>query len=241
MGTQDNAVAVATPDPQNVAADNHENDDASPGILQTIWRHPMILACCLYANVGSLMYGFDNLSLSLCLSMSPFVEQFGILAGETYVVPAYWQSLWNALPQLMTGIGAWGAGPLADRFGRRSAFVAAGCLSAAGVAVVYTATTRPVFLGGKMVNALGLGMALTAGQIYIAEIAPIKFRGIALSIYTFTMVGLSVIPNYLLRMLMLMDRTSATLSARPWRSTVSRSWTSPRTRSSLPANGSGRA
>lgn len=180
--------ATAAADHQNAAVE-HDDNDVAPGILQVLWRHPMIIFCCLYANVGSLMYGFDNLSLSLCLSMAPFVEQFGIQVDGAYVIPAYWQSLWNAMPQLTTGIGAWAAGPLADRFGRRAAFVTAGCLSAAGVAIVYTASSRGVFLGGKMVNALGLGMALTTGQIYIAEIAPSKFRGIALSIYTFTMVG----------------------------------------------------
>jgi SP family general alpha glucoside:H+ symporter-like MFS transporter len=104
------------------------------------------------------------------------------------VVPAYWQSLWNALPQLTTGLGAWSSGFVADRFGRRASFLIAGILSVAGVAVVYTAPTNGQFLAGKMVNALGLGMALTAGQTYVAEIAPVKLRGIALSAYTLSMV-----------------------------------------------------
>lgn len=154
-------------DTQRVEAEHHDanNEDASPGILQVLWRHPVIWVCCLYANVGSLMYGFDNLSLSLCLSMAPFVEDFGIVVDGAYVVPAYWQSLWNALPQLMTGIGAWGAGPLADRFGRRVAFVIAGCLSAAGVAVVYTASTRSVFFGRQDGQRSETGHGLDDGSI----------------------------------------------------------------------------
>ncbi|CAK7238441.1 hypothetical protein SEUCBS140593_010691 [Sporothrix eucalyptigena] len=182
---EDKTAADAVSDPVNVTVEAEE--DGLRGILKTIFRHPMIIICCLYANVGSLMYGFDNLTLSLCLSMDPFLEQFGDLTDGAYVIPAYWQSLWNAMPQLTTGIGAWAAGPIADRFGRRAAFITAGFISAAGVAVVYTASTRGVFLGGKMLNAVGLGLALTTGQIYIAEIAPLKFRGVALSIYTFTM------------------------------------------------------
>lgn len=105
-----------------------------------------------------------------------------------YLIPAYWQSLWNALAQVATGLGAWAAGPISDRFGRRISFGVAGCLSVAGVAVVYTAGTPGSFLAGKMVNALGLGMALTTGQIYVSEITPLRIRGVALSAYAFCMV-----------------------------------------------------
>jgi MFS transporter, SP family, general alpha glucoside:H+ symporter len=80
-------------------------------------------------------------------------------------VAAYWQSLWNALPQLMTGIGAWISGPLSDRLGRRWALFIAGVLSAAGIAVIFTAESNGQFLGGKMVNALGLGM----GELCFAQ------------------------------------------------------------------------
>ena len=106
-----------------------------------------------------------------------------------YLIPAYWQSLWNALAQVATGIGAWGAGPISDRFGRRISFAVAGLFSVAGVAVVYTAASPGTFLAGKMVNALGLGMALTTGQIYVSEIAPLRIRGVALSAYAFCMVS----------------------------------------------------
>lgn len=60
----------------------------------------------------------------------------------------------------------------------------AGILSVVGVAIIYTAETSPQYLIGKMVNSLGLGAALAAGQTYISEIAPTKIRGIALAVYT---------------------------------------------------------
>lgn len=43
------------------------------GIWETIRNHPNIIFCCIFANLGALMYGFDNISLSLCLTMGPFV------------------------------------------------------------------------------------------------------------------------------------------------------------------------
>lgn len=69
----------------------------------------------------------------------------------------------------------------------------AGMLSIIGVAVVFTASASPQFLVGKMINSTGLGMALASGQTYISEIAPTKIRGIALAVYTVSLVGL--LPN----------------------------------------------
>jgi SP family general alpha glucoside:H+ symporter-like MFS transporter len=40
--------------------------------LKVILGNPKIVALCLFANIGGLMYGFDNLVLSLSLSMPAF-------------------------------------------------------------------------------------------------------------------------------------------------------------------------
>lgn len=74
------------------------------------------------------------------------------------MIPTHWQSLWNSLSQLATGIGGYVAGPISDRFGRRVAFIVASIFSFAGIALLYTASTPGQFLGGKMVNAVGLGI-----------------------------------------------------------------------------------
>lgn len=80
------------------------------------------------------------------------------------------------------------SGPVSDRLGRRWTMLIAGILSIIGVAVVFTASASPQFLVGKMINSLGLGMALASGQTYISEITPTKIRGIALAIYTVSLV-----------------------------------------------------
>lgn len=60
---------VLTRYPTSVAG----NDDDNSTIWKTIKNNPVILLCCLYANLGAFMYGFDNITLSLCLDMAPFV------------------------------------------------------------------------------------------------------------------------------------------------------------------------
>jgi len=85
-------------------------------------------------------------------------------------------------------LGALAVATISDRFGRKVAFFCAGLVSVAGVAVVYVAVSPGVFLAGKMINAFALGMALATGQTYVSEIAPLKARGILLSLFTFGMV-----------------------------------------------------
>ncbi|GKZ42253.1 hypothetical protein AbraIFM66951_000961 [Aspergillus brasiliensis] len=170
---------VNQPDRQQTSGTLEFHDPASQqqhgrSTWQALRANPILILFCLYANIGALMYGFDNLVLSLSLSMTAFEQTFGTLTNGSYVIPAYWQSLWNALSQVATMLGSTAAGPIQDRFGRRAAFFVAACLSAAGIAVVYTASTPGAFLGGKIVNGLSLGLALTAGQTYISEITSLE-------------------------------------------------------------------
>ena len=41
--------------------------------VKYVAKHPIIVLCCLYGNLGAAMYGFDNLALTLCLTMRPFL------------------------------------------------------------------------------------------------------------------------------------------------------------------------
>lgn len=59
-GVTENALELSTVD-----------DDS--GVFRTILQNPVIVLCALYGNIGALMYGFDNITLSLCLDMQAFV------------------------------------------------------------------------------------------------------------------------------------------------------------------------
>ena len=49
-----------------------EPADQGPTAWQCLIQNPCIILFCLYGNLGALMYGFDNLVLSLALSMPAF-------------------------------------------------------------------------------------------------------------------------------------------------------------------------
>uniref|UniRef100_L2FMR9 Sugar transporter n=1 Tax=Colletotrichum fructicola (strain Nara gc5) TaxID=1213859 RepID=L2FMR9_COLFN len=70
-------------------------------------------------------------------------------------------------------------GPLADQLGRRWG-MAIGCFVTIIATLMQTFTPHHklgVFIAGRVIIGLGQGMALTAGPVYIGEVAPSQIRG----------------------------------------------------------------
>ncbi|KAH8901361.1 general substrate transporter [Thozetella sp. PMI_491] len=150
-------------------------------------QNPKVVLCTLYANIGSIMIGYDNLSLAVCLAMPAFQMTMAQEVNGEMTIPAYWQSAWNAMYNVMCMFGSFAAGYIQDWFGRRVTFLLTAVFAAAGIALNYTAVDSAHFLGGKIVTGFSIGLALTAGQTYVSEIAPLPMRGIALTFNTILM------------------------------------------------------
>lgn len=62
---------------QESAVDNYDGMAVVPDDDLSVWatlvKNPIVILCVMFGNVGAFMYGFDNISLSLCLDMAPFV------------------------------------------------------------------------------------------------------------------------------------------------------------------------
>jgi MFS transporter, SP family, arabinose:H+ symporter len=69
------------------------------------------------------------------------------------------------------------AGPLADRFGRRTVLRAAALVFALSAAVAAASTTYGMLIVARLLSGLGVGGVLVASPMYIAEISPPAFRG----------------------------------------------------------------
>jgi MFS family permease len=97
------------------------------------------------------------------------------------VIPAYWQSAWNACYNVGMMLGSLAAGWAQDKIGRRLAMAVSVVLAVSGIAVAFTAATSPHFLGSKIVTGFAVGVLQTTTATYVSEIAPLPMRGIALS------------------------------------------------------------
>lgn len=89
-------------------------------------------------------------------------------------------------------VGAAFSGALSDRLGRRTTFGFGGLTAALATAIVYVSdlsddlnTRRSVFLVGKIVLGLSLGVLMSTCQTYNSEIAPTRIRGPLLGMFGF--------------------------------------------------------
>ncbi|MEN6574695.1 MAG: sugar porter family MFS transporter [Phycisphaerales bacterium] len=133
----------------------------------------------LVAALGGLLFGYDT----------------GVINGAIGPLKAHFQlddvregwAMGCAL--LGCALGAAGAGPLSDRFGRKKALIVSAILffiSAVGTAVPRTLTT---FILYRILGGLGVGAASIISPMYIAEISPARIRGRMVSINQFAIVS----------------------------------------------------
>ncbi|MFQ3192726.1 MAG: SP family arabinose:H+ symporter-like MFS transporter [Paraglaciecola sp.] len=93
------------------------------------------------------------------------------------------------------------AGPLSDKYGRRTILKAAAILFFISAIVSAFAPSFLILVIARMVGGLGVGAALIIAPMYIAEIAPAKYRGRMVSLNQLNIVlGISVafFTNYLI-------------------------------------------
>jgi SP family arabinose:H+ symporter-like MFS transporter len=69
------------------------------------------------------------------------------------------------------------AGPLADRFGRRTVLRGAAAVFALSAAVAAAADSFGLLIAARLLSGLGVGAVLAASPMYIAEISPPAIRG----------------------------------------------------------------
>ncbi|PQE15250.1 sugar transporter protein [Rutstroemia sp. NJR-2017a WRK4] len=129
------------------------------------WYISMVAAACM------VLYGYDASVFNACQNSKHWVAYFG--KPDTYTLGLV-NSSYN-----IGGIvsGFFFGGPIADRLGRRWG-MGIGCfLTVIATFVQCFAPNLRAFIGGRVIIGLGQGIALTAGPVYIGELAPPEIRG----------------------------------------------------------------
>jgi len=144
------------------------------------------------AALGGVLFGFD---IAIITGAGPFLKTHFNLDDL---------SLGWAFSSLLFGcvIGSLFTGKLADRFGRRSALLAAAALFALTSGLTALAPTFFFFILARCLGGLAVGAVSVVSPLYIAEIAPPQTRGRLGALYQMSVVTgilLSYLANYWLR------------------------------------------
>ena len=127
----------------------------------------LLVKSALTGALGGLLFGFDTAVIAG--ATHPLVQQYGLSDRQLGFTVSI--ALWG------TVLGAIGSGSLGQRIGSRAALRIMGLLyllSALGCAF---APNWDFFLVARFLGGLGIGGSSVLGPVYIAELAPAKWRG----------------------------------------------------------------
>jgi SP family xylose:H+ symportor-like MFS transporter len=126
-----------------------------------------IIGISFISALGGYLFGFDFAVISGAL---PFLQnQFGL--------DSYWEGFATGSLALGAIIGCLIAGKVSDRYGRKPGLLLAAVTFALSSLAMAFAADRDVFIVSRFVAGIGVGMASMLSPMYIAEIAPAKWRG----------------------------------------------------------------
>ncbi len=128
-----------------------------------------IITIAFTAAIGGFLLGFDG---SVISGAVPFYKSvFGLTDGSFFLGFSVSCIIWGAI------IGNLLAGPLSDNIGRKPALLISAVLFAATGFICAFANSISVFIIGRIIGGLGVGIAILVAPVYIAEIAPARKRG----------------------------------------------------------------
>lgn len=126
-----------------------------------------VLLISIVATIGGFLFGFDS----------------GVINGTVEGLQTAFQSDsagtgFNIASMLLgCGVGAFFAGALADRFGRRSILIVASILFAVSAWGSGVATASGEFVFYRVLGGLAVGAASVLAPAYISEVTPARYRG----------------------------------------------------------------
>ena len=153
-----------------------------------------LLKSTIVGALGGLLFGFDT----------------AVIAGTTqqltavYHLTAFTLGLTVSIGLVGTVIGAMSAGVLGQRIGGREALRIMALLytiSALGCAFAWN---WPALMAFRLIGGLGIGGSSVLGPVYIAELAPAKWRGRMVGLFQINVVSgilLAYLSNYLITLL----------------------------------------
>jgi len=142
----------------------------------------------LLACIGGFLFGYDTAVIGSVLDFVPY--KLSDLATGYLVAGA----------SLGAAVGALAAGPLTDRFGRKSLLMADATIYAVGAILSAVTINAGMLIGARTLIGLAIGADSAIATAYIAEFAPAKRRG-QLGIIQQWMITVGILVSYLVALL----------------------------------------
>ncbi|KAF3089342.1 Plasma membrane low glucose sensor, variant 2 [Orbilia oligospora] len=145
---------------------------------------PGIIVGCFVA-IGGLIFGWDTGNINGILAMDSFIRDYATNVdahGRPYITAGQ-SSLIVSILSAGTVIGSLTANFWADWIGRRWGLILSSTLFTVGVILQTLSTALPLFIIGRMITGIGVGLISVMVPLYQAESAPRWIRGSIIGCY----------------------------------------------------------
>ncbi|TKI03009.1 sugar porter family MFS transporter [Martelella alba] len=142
-----------------------------------------IIRICTIAALGGLLLGYDSSIISGAIE--PLSRHYSLSPAQ----------IGWAVSNVIIGciIGCYAGGPLGDKLGRKKTLVITALVFLVSVLGTSFATSFTMFVCFRIIGGLAIGLACVISPIYMAEVSPAAFRGRAITMHSFCLVGGQVI------------------------------------------------
>ena len=154
-------------------------------IPSSFYWYLAVLAC-----IGGFLFGYDTSNIGSVLSFIP------------YHLSSFWTGYLVAGASLGAAVGALLAGPLTDRFGRKSLLITDAAIYAVGAILSAVTVNWFMLVGSRTLIGLAIGADSAIATAYIAEFAPKGRRG-QLSIIQQWMITVGILVSYIVAVIVL--------------------------------------
>jgi SP family sugar:H+ symporter-like MFS transporter len=141
----------------------------------------------VFVAFGGILYGYDTGTISGVQENAYWQQQFGntVNPDGAVTISTSQTSMIVSILSVGTFFGALCAAPFGDYLGRKWALFASCFVFGAGVAMQTASTGIPLFVCGRVVAGLGVGLVSCLVPMYQAEAAPANIRGTIIGCYQF--------------------------------------------------------
>ena len=158
-------------------------DGLDSSAMSSLYWYLALLAC-----IGGFLFGYDTAVIGSVLDFIP------------YHLSPFWTGYLVAGASLGAAVGALAAGPLTDRFGRKSLLMADASIYAIGALLSAFTINAAMLITSRTLIGLAVGADSAIATAYIAEFAPKGRRG-QLSIIQQWMITVGILVSYLVALL----------------------------------------